>query len=86
VVLIFKNYLEKFCHQNYITDILANKAVFIADAVPGPSALKLTIGKPLRSGEKNTVLNVFDYFLQSILLCQLSKSCSMSDFTGRKCF
>jgi hypothetical protein len=59
---MFKTYLEKFCHQNYITDILANKAVFIADAVPGPSALKHTLRKPLRSDEKNTVLNVFDYF------------------------
>jgi hypothetical protein len=34
--------------QNYITDNLANKAVFMADTIPGPSTAKHRQGKPIK--------------------------------------
>jgi hypothetical protein len=71
--------------QNYIINSTANKAVFMSNTIPGSSTIKPDKTKPLKSGERNIVLNVFDTSLRSIVLSIKQITQSMADFRGLNC-
>jgi hypothetical protein len=56
--------------QNYIINNTANNLVFTANAITGSSTVQPDKAKPMKSGDRNIVLNLFDITLRSIVLCQ----------------